>query len=100
MWFGTNLGVARHDGIHFKVFRRANTLPDPLSNDYVLAITQDEAGDLWLGTRKGLNRFHYASETFSVHASRPQGPGIAERRCHQPPVLVEFAARLSLGGDG
>lgn len=74
MWFGTNLGVARHDGIHYKVFRRANTLPDPLSNDYVLAIAQDETGDLWLGTGKGLNRFHNASETFSVMLHDPRDP--------------------------
>jgi ligand-binding sensor domain-containing protein/DNA-binding CsgD family transcriptional regulator len=75
MWFGSNLGVARHDGIHYQVFRRANTLPDPLSNDYILAMAQDDAGDLWLGTRKGLNRFHYASETFSVLLHDPRDPG-------------------------
>ncbi len=75
MWFGTNLGVARHDGIQFRVFRRANTLPDPLSDDYVQAIAQDEGGDLWLGTRKGLNRFRYASETFSVMLHDPRDPG-------------------------
>jgi len=74
MWFGTNLGVVRHDGLHYKVFRRANTLPNPLSNDYIIAISQDGSGDLWLGTTKGLNRFHPASETFSAYLHDPADP--------------------------
>ncbi len=74
MWFGTSLGVARHDGLHYKVFRRANTLPRPMSNDYILAIAQDAAGDLWLGTANGLNRFDAAAETFSVFRHDPGDP--------------------------
>jgi ligand-binding sensor domain-containing protein/DNA-binding CsgD family transcriptional regulator len=74
LWLGTNLGVARYDGIHFRVFRRANTLPNPLSNDYVMDITQDEAGDLWMGTANGLNRFNPASETFTVFRHAPGDP--------------------------
>ena len=75
MWFGTNLGVGRHDGHHFRVFRRANTLPAPLSNDYVLALAEDGAGDIWLGTADGLNRFHPPSETFSVFRHDAGDPG-------------------------
>ena len=74
IWFGTNLGVARHDGIHYRVFRRANTLPSPLSNDYIFSMNEDAAGDLWLGTRNGLNCFHTASETFSVYFHDPKDP--------------------------
>ena len=74
MWFGTNLGVARHDGIQYKVFRRANTLPHPLSNDYVLSIAEDQEGDLWMGTANGLNRFQPASETFSVFRHDAKDP--------------------------
>ena len=74
MWFGTSLGVARHDGLHYKVFRRANTLPSPLSNDYILAITQDAAGNIWLGTANGLNRLDAATETFTVFRHDPLDP--------------------------
>ena len=74
IWFGTNLGVVRHDGFHYKVFRRANTLPLPLSSDFILAIDADAQGDLWLGTAKGLNRFHFASETFSTYLHDPGDP--------------------------
>lgn len=74
MWFGTNLGLVRHDGLHYKVYRRANTLPRPLSSDYIFAICEDPAGDLWLGTTKGLNHFHVASETFTVFRHDAKDP--------------------------
>ncbi len=74
IWLGGSLGVTRHDGIHFRVFRRANTLPRPLSSDYVLSIAQDPGGDLWLGTVGGLNRMEIASESFTAYRHDPQDP--------------------------
>ena len=84
LWFGTNLGVVRHDGLHYRVFRRANTLPNPLSNDYIWSIAQDAAGDLWMGTSNGLNRFNTASETFTVFR-------------HDPKVLESLAGNQIVG---
>jgi ligand-binding sensor domain-containing protein/DNA-binding CsgD family transcriptional regulator len=75
IWFGTNLGVARHDGLKYKIFRRANTLPNPLSNDYIYSMAEDATGDIWLGTGNGLNRFHRASETFTAFFHDPRDPG-------------------------
>jgi ligand-binding sensor domain-containing protein/DNA-binding CsgD family transcriptional regulator len=74
IWLGGSLGVARHDGVHFRVFRRANTLPRPLSSDYVLSIAQDPSGDLWLGTIGGLNRMEIASESFTAYRHDPRDP--------------------------
>lgn len=74
IWLGSSIGIIRHDGIHFRVFRRANTLPRPLSNDYILSIAQDPGGDLWLGTIGGLNRMEIASESFTVYRHDPRDP--------------------------
>jgi signal transduction histidine kinase len=39
--------------------------PDSLSDDYVLSLLEDSSGNLWVGTRNGLNRFVPEDETFA-----------------------------------
>jgi len=51
VWVGTELGVARFDGLRFTVFNKDNT-PELRSN-VVVALLEDRAGDLWIGTLGG-----------------------------------------------
>lgn len=51
LWLGTNGGLARFDGVRFTVFDTGNT-PGLLSNR-ILALCEDGAGDLWIGTQGG-----------------------------------------------
>jgi two-component system sensor histidine kinase ChiS len=44
--------------------------PTSLSNNSVEAIHEDAAGDLWVGTRHGLNQFHPETETFTQYRVR------------------------------
>lgn len=54
LWFITNNeGLYRYDGTTFKQY----TTDDGLCSNYISAITEDSAGNLWLGTDKGLCRF-------------------------------------------
>ena len=52
LWLATEGGVARFDGVSFKVFRVENE-PALTSND-VSSLAQDKAGTLWIGTADGL----------------------------------------------
>ncbi|MBE0645546.1 MAG: SpoIIE family protein phosphatase [Bacteroidetes bacterium] len=66
MWFGTKEGLNRYDGHTFLVYKKkpgdATSLPD----NYVLAITEDVKGRLWLGTNAGgLVMFDPARERFT-----------------------------------
>lgn len=62
LWLGTEIGLARFDGLRFTLFDRDNTLQ--LKNDYVISLLVDRKGVLWIGTRGGgivqfhHNRFH------------------------------------------
>ena len=51
LWFGTELGLVRFDGLTFTVFDRNNT-PE-LKSNVVDALYADRAGDLWIGTVGG-----------------------------------------------
>lgn len=53
LWITTGQGIARFDGVRFKLFNRANT--PALSSDRfsLYAIREDRAGNLWMGTEDG-----------------------------------------------
>jgi len=51
IWVGTELGLARFDGIRFVIFDESNT-PE-LKSNVILALAEDHAGRLWIGTQGG-----------------------------------------------
>ncbi len=54
-WLATNgEGVFRYDGTAFINF----TEKDGLDNDFVYSLLQDNAGNIWVGTRSGLCRYN------------------------------------------
>jgi len=58
LWFGTQDGLNRFDGIGFKIFKHRNDDTTSVSDSYILSIAEDENGNLWIGTRNGVNRFN------------------------------------------
>jgi signal transduction histidine kinase/ligand-binding sensor domain-containing protein len=58
LWVGTLAGLARFDGVRFKVFDASNT-PEMTSDDPINALAEDrQDGSLWVNTAKGLLRCH------------------------------------------
>ncbi|MBA3541565.1 MAG: SpoIIE family protein phosphatase [Deltaproteobacteria bacterium] len=53
MWFGTEDGLARYDGVKMRVFRTSETDPASLSSVYITALELDPSGKLWVGTPEG-----------------------------------------------
>ncbi|UCH94195.1 MAG: helix-turn-helix domain-containing protein [Candidatus Aminicenantes bacterium] len=51
IWFGTQSGLVRFDGVRFRIYNRWNT--KGLKNDRILALYQDTRGVLWVGTDGG-----------------------------------------------
>ncbi len=54
LWVATERGVARFDGVSFKIYNHDTAAA--FSSDDVNSIAQDSAGDLWFGTSDGLVR--------------------------------------------
>jgi len=53
VWFGTDQGLSRYDGIRWQSFTQA----DGLAGDQVQAIWGDGRGVIWIGTTTGLSRY-------------------------------------------
>lgn len=51
LWVGTQEGLARFDGLQFKVFDRSNT--PAMTHSTVQALVEDAEGALWAGTEGG-----------------------------------------------
>jgi ligand-binding sensor domain-containing protein/AraC-like DNA-binding protein len=51
IWFGTQSGLVRFDGVLVRVFNRWNTRV--LKNDHILCLYEDSGGNVWAGTDGG-----------------------------------------------
>lgn len=51
LWLGTQNGLVRFDGVHFKVFNANNT--SAIKNDRVVQLFVDRSGALWISAEQG-----------------------------------------------
>jgi len=57
----------------FKTFRSGKSIAS-LSNNDVTSIVEDGAGNLWIATQNGLNRFKLSTQTFTRYLHNPVDP--------------------------
>lgn len=63
MWFGTEDGLNRYDGVRFKVFRKEEGNPASLGGNWISSLVEDHNQNLWIGTMAGgINRLDRATE--------------------------------------
>ncbi|MFQ5602714.1 MAG: two-component regulator propeller domain-containing protein [bacterium] len=68
MWFGTQDGLNRYDGYHFKIYKHRTGDANSLSENWVWTIFEDSAGHLWIGTfGGGVCRFDPQTESFTTY---------------------------------
>ncbi len=64
MWFGTEDGLIRFDGIQLYHYEHAEDDSSSLSNNEVNTLLEDTKGNLWIGTSKGLNLYNREKDCF------------------------------------
>ena len=75
IWFGTKGGIARFDGVQFKVFRHVAGDPGSLFDNGISTLLVDRQGRLWAGgLNAGLNRLDAATGKFVHWGHDPADP--------------------------
>jgi len=64
LWFGTRDGLNRFDGYNFEVYKNSPTDTNAIAGNYILDITGDSLGNLWIATDQGLSFFQRNNHRF------------------------------------
>ncbi len=65
IWFGTNNGLNRYDGYHYKTYSETSFDSCSFQGNIVITINEDKKGKLWIGTFEGgLYTFDPITECF------------------------------------
>ncbi|MCP4213304.1 MAG: GHKL domain-containing protein [bacterium] len=76
IWFGTQHGLSRFNGLDFHNFEKKNGLP----GDYIIEIFQDSKDRIWIGTSKGgVGCYHIHTDEFKNYNSEN---GLPANRVH------------------
>ena len=90
IWLGTEDGLNKYDGYDFRVLRHDPKNPDSLSYNDITALSEDDAGRIWIGTfQGGLNRFDPVTERNVRYRANPSDP----RRLSHDNIRVVFRDR-------
>jgi ligand-binding sensor domain-containing protein/serine phosphatase RsbU (regulator of sigma subunit) len=78
MWIGTQDGLNRYDGYHFKVFKNNPSDKKSISSNIINCIYEDEKGLMYIGTQSsGLSVYDRYTETFSNYIPNSKANSIA-----------------------
>ncbi|WP_168208845.1 two-component regulator propeller domain-containing protein [Chitinophaga sp. XS-30] len=77
MWFATDDGLNKFDGANFIVYRHIPGDTTSLRANEVLALHEDKAGNLWIGTSGGsLSRYDREKDLFIHYPGKDSIPGL------------------------
>ena len=81
LWVGTQNGLARWDGYHFRSYKADPTVAGALPDNLVRQLRTDTRGRLWIATNSGgLARYDRNSDRFVTYTAGPNGLSSASLR--------------------
>lgn len=74
MLFGTQFGLNRYDGLRFTVQKPQPHHPQGISANEIYAFLETRDNTIWIGTRKGINKYNRVSDTYSHFMKQDDDP--------------------------
>lgn len=65
MWFGTENGLNKFDGLNFTLYRHRETDSSTIGRGTVMALQEDKDGNLWVGTNITLSLYNRSLNNFT-----------------------------------
>lgn len=79
LWFGTQGGLNRYDGLSFEIYEHVPFEPNSLPHNLVQTLYEDPREPvLWIGTYHGLSRFDMRTGEFTNYGSHNDGPTLSD----------------------
>lgn len=98
MWFGTNDGLNRFDGVRFKVYRRTNGDSLSLGNNFIHCLLEIPSGEILVGTKEGL--YSYRPQTDKFRHISLDGSGYGNDRNSVHCMMLDRNGNLWVGCYG
>ncbi|MFM2442155.1 MAG: hypothetical protein RL449_796, partial [Bacteroidota bacterium] len=99
LWFATGDGLNRYDGHNFKIYRNDPSDPKTLSGSEIFSVTEDDLGNLWVGTRtSGLNKIELATGKITRFTKGPAGQDLSNSNI--PSILNLGKGRIGVAVFG
>lgn len=75
MWFGTEVGLNKYDGVNFTIYRNDVTDSLSLEHNQITDIIEDKDQNLWIATfGGGLNLYNRSKDTFTSFKNKIEDP--------------------------
>ncbi|MEM8485720.1 MAG: two-component regulator propeller domain-containing protein [Bacteroidota bacterium] len=74
IWIGTERGLSRYDGTHYKTYRNDPSDKNSLFDHFVINLAEGQKGEIWIGTREALTRFDPPTERFTNYLIEKNNP--------------------------
>lgn len=98
MWFGTNDGLNRFDGLNFKVYRRNDADTLSLGNNFIHCLLETPEGKILVGTKEGLYCYNPADDKFRHVDLNGKKTGEDKTSVHS--LLADSKGRIWVGCYG
>lgn len=82
MWFGTQEGLNRYDGVSFTIFKPEVNNDESISDPWITSISEDKHGYLWVATANGVNKFDRKTGKFSRYLANEGNKGINHKKAN------------------
>ncbi|HEY1164608.1 MAG TPA: two-component regulator propeller domain-containing protein, partial [Chitinophaga sp.] len=94
MWFGTDDGLNKFDGVNFTVYRHKEGDTASIGANSILALHEDKSGNLWVGTTATLSQYNRDKDCFINYQLTSNNTARAIFRDHQGDLWIGSYAGL------